>query len=37
MRAANKGKAKEKRKRLEAIWKEMEEPPVDLKAQQQQQ
>ncbi|KAI9468100.1 MAG: cytochrome c oxidase biogenesis protein Cmc1-like protein [Benjaminiella poitrasii] len=30
-REANKGKSKEKRKRMEAIWKEMEEPPADLK------
>jgi COX assembly protein 2 len=31
MRAANKGKSKEKRKMMEAIWKEMEEPPASLK------
>jgi COX assembly protein 2 len=27
----NKGKSKEKRKKMEAIWKEMEEPPAYLK------
>ncbi|EIE78955.1 hypothetical protein RO3G_03660 [Rhizopus delemar RA 99-880] len=32
MREANKGKSKEKRKKMEAIWKEMEEPPAELKA-----
>jgi COX assembly protein 2 len=31
MRAANKGKAQEKRKKMEAIWREIDEPPVELK------
>ncbi|KAL7321640.1 hypothetical protein PS15m_001391 [Mucor circinelloides] len=31
MRAANKGKAQEKRKRMEAIWREIDEPPAELK------
>lgn len=31
MRAANKGKALEKRKRMEAIWREIDEPPAELK------
>jgi COX assembly protein 2 len=31
MRAANKGKAQDKRKRMEAIWKEIDEPPAELK------
>lgn len=31
MRAANKGKAQEKRKKMEQIWKEIDEPPAELK------
>ncbi|KAI8345269.1 hypothetical protein EDC96DRAFT_521606 [Choanephora cucurbitarum] len=30
-RAVNKEKTKAKRKKMEQIWKEMEEPPADLK------
>jgi COX assembly protein 2 len=41
MREANKERVKAKRKRMEAIWKEMDEPPAELreefKKQQQQQ
>ncbi|KAI8886642.1 UPF0287-domain-containing protein [Backusella circina FSU 941] len=41
MREANKAAVKAKRKRMEAIWKEMDEPPAELreefKKQQQQQ